>query len=241
MEDKELNIIVASVIIVVFAIVFIIIGYKVGYNSIKCETKPVEENNQVENTNKETSFKVTTSDCNTEVCETEHNNNKVVFSSSNISDNEKVLKINDIDVLPKMEAWTSAEIYFVDSLIVVLTNEVKARSTYLYIFDDKADTVNKLYALDSKYPDMVIEKVTVFDDKISIDGTRLTTGPSIYSMNPNGEVIDSTDLSKCDVYNKYANEVVSGKYELIYIGSGKYANLTNLGYVLVKDSLIKCV
>ncbi len=169
------------------------------------------------------------------------NNLKVDFGFPGTTDQS--IKVNDNEI---GTSFWYPEIYTIDDTTIFVTGGTDIRSTTVYLVNKNGELIKKIYNLDPNYSDMVIsgaqENLVINKEGLKFKGTRGTHGPTIYSLQKSGNYssLADIDLSKCSVFNKYAEEVMDGTYEMKYLGNSSWGELTNTGYTLLKDTDIKC-
>ncbi|MBQ7141231.1 MAG: hypothetical protein IJO32_06995 [Bacilli bacterium] len=247
MEKKNTGLIVLVVVlsIAVLGLSGFIVYDKILSNEEEIITKNDNENS--DESNKNITFNHTTLSvdylCNFEldkICELKHD--KILIKLENTSDNEYPIfdiKINDKLVLSEV-IYLNDEINIIDNNVIISHSGTDINSSHIYIFDNKGNNTLSLFSgFDTKYPAISLKSeylengnsidYKIIGNKIIIEGTRLSHGPSI--------VISEKEY--IELYNnnclQYENEVVYGKYEIEYLGNNKFSETKNVGYTLLKD------
>ena len=143
------------------------------------------------------------------------------------------------DLMIETCSW-QPDIYLLDRTLIVVTSGTDVRSVSVCIFNNEGTIEKTIYRLDSKYNDMVIggaeEPITIDKEGLKFNGTRLTHGPC-FAGDYDREDLTGEPWSK-KVMLEHIDEPVYGTYEMKYLGNGKFGELTNTGYTLLKDSSV---
>lgn len=156
---------------------------------------------------------------------------------------ESTLSINEKEILT--DIYSLNNLYILDDTIIVITSDTDIRTTKIYLFDKFGNKQKEIFELDNNYQEMVIadyhDAIIINEDKIILEGTRLTHGPSLATYYyDNSLIMEDYYLGKCDIYNKYIEEIIYGTYEIDYLGNNKFSEIKNISYTKLKDSDITC-
>ena len=229
------------------AVASLTISFYVKYKDAKKDNKDTQEvENNKDNSAAETKYTKEKIDEETNRIRFEGENDYSNFRTYSLSING--LKVDfgkgygeKIKVYDKEIGWSAwyPQIYTIDSATIIVTGGTDIRSTTVYIVNKNGELIKEIYSLDSNYDDMVIsaadDSLTINKEGLKFKGTRGFHGPTLYSLRKTDEY-----LSDCSTFNKYANEVLRGTYEMKYLGNGTFGEIENTGYTLVKDSDIVC-
>lgn len=240
-----------GIIIGLFAVILVLTGYiiydKLSYKDNNNNQEIIDEN--LSNDNKDEENKVDNEYVNEISDGTEE---------SNIMLNNKILKVEVIkdslyiDDKLLLSLYDSMEdigdIYVINNeVVLVLTYGGDVRSEGYYFYDSNLEKIDVDMTLDKEYPTSMVSRyaAVVKDNKILIEGTRITHGPELvleekdhtetydYSMPLCAYDYDTDEsiLNK-DTYNLHKGEIIDAKYEMEYLGNGKFSEFKR---VEIKD------
>ncbi len=145
-------------------------------------------------------------------------NTEVVKIDYEDNDTWKTLKINDKEVA---SGFNISNIESLDDVIFFSVSGTDIRTTTIYGYTTKGDSILTLYDLDVNYTDMVVlEAPFIIENKIlKVSGSRLNHG---LELNNGTKICDEESL-KLNGLTK--DEIIEAMYEVEYLGKGKFSPL----------------
>lgn len=238
-----------GIIICLFAVILVLTGYiiydKISYKDLNNNLNQDVQNGNLDNEigNNETNED---NNSNNKNYVDKISDDKEI---ANIMLNNKILKVEVIkdslyiDDKLLLSLYDSMEdigdIYVIkNEVVLVLTYGGDVRSEGYYFYNSDLEKIDVDMTLDNEYPTSMGSKyfLGVENNTIIIEGTRLTHGPELvleekdrteaydYSMPLCAYDYDTDNsvLNK-DTYNLHKGEILSAKYEMKYLGNGKFS------------------
>lgn len=201
------------------------------------EQEPEEQENTAEKLDETKVYLLNTASCVKAKCTKNFNGSSVVYSTP---DKEKnilgSITINETPVATDYKDWEEANIYYYNkTFILELFKTDTYRTTILYLYDNEGKDINKYQEIDKYHTDMVIESIKVKPSGIIVKGTRLYDNHIIKDANDK-----DVDLTLCDNYNLYQDELIKGDYFIEYKGNQVYEDIIRAKYYKLKDLDMEC-
>lgn len=116
-----------------------------------------------------------------------------------------------------------------NEVLMIITTGSDIRSNEYYFYDSNLNKIDVDMTLDSKYPKSMqafsTDYITVNNNKIIIDASRLTHGYNLVTEKNGYDEDEICDTSgPTGIYKgTHKGELVSAKYEMTYLGNGKFS------------------
>lgn len=240
-KNNKSNIIIVLLVILIFLVISIggwLIYEKTteSKNSIENNNNINEQNKNIDNSSsseKVKNYEVKKLDFSQCIANAENCKQDIIEVTTDHDEAQKWFNVLINGNLASSGLVLNSEIYIIDNVVIISTNNASTASTTISAFDqsgnkifDYSDVGNKI---DNNHQSMSIKytknniSLKVEDNKIIIGGSRLVSEKEI--MTDNGYI------NICD----NPNEIVEGVYEIEYLGNNKFSDIKNVKYVSAKD------
>lgn len=152
---------------------------------------------------------------------------------------KQTLKINGKSVLEdigffKTNMTVHENIKFIQDIAIIRV--ISNMQVFVFAFDKQGNQLLSTMIIDTKFGENMVlavfdegvDRMTIEGNKIKLKATRFSDGPSIRGEN----VPVINESISCDT-------IVEGTYEIEYLGNGKFSEIKNTSYTLLKDSYAK--